>query len=56
MEKFDQRWVEPRKFNLSDKRRSVPFKTDLFGKIRLVDDIERITTDENHTSVLDTCQ
>ena len=56
MEKFDQRWLEPREFNLYEKRRSVPFKTDLFGKIRLVDDIEGITTDKDHTSVLETCQ
>ena len=56
MEKFDQMWLEPRRFNLSEKRRSVPFKTGLFGKIRLVDDIKRITTDEDHTSVLETCQ
>ena len=55
MEKFDQRWLEPRRFNLSEKRRSVPFKTSLFVKIRLVDEIERINMNENHTSVLDTC-
>ena len=56
MNKFDQRWLEPSRFNLFEKRRSVPFKTSLFVKIRLVDEIEMITMNENHTSVLETCQ
>ena len=56
MTKIGQGVLGLKEFNLFDKRRSVPFKTGLFGKIRLVGDIERITTDKDHTSVLDTCQ